>query len=67
MISKKIYEKTPNGGDYSEIFYLDDNGNYIDFSNAKKCIIRECKIDGSLVCETYGICNVGKHEEEELF
>ena len=21
---------TPNGGDYSEIFYMDDNGNYID-------------------------------------
>ena len=27
---KRIDEKTPSGGDYSEIYYFDNNGNQID-------------------------------------
>lgn len=53
----RIDEKTPNGGDYSEIFYMDDFGNAVDEVSATKCVIRECKADGTLVNETFGICN----------
>ena len=53
---KKIIEPTPNGGAYSEIYYLDENGQAINCENAVKCIIRECKEDGELLCQTYGIC-----------
>lgn len=56
MASKKIIEKTPNGGDYSEIFYFDKNGNPTDEENAVKCIIRECKKNGELVGEIFGEC-----------
>ena len=56
MTQEKIIEKTPNGGDYSEIFYFDYNGNPIDSDKATRCIIRECKNDGSLVNETFGTC-----------
>ena len=48
--------KTPNGGDYSEIYYLDDNGNLVDEAEATKCIIRECKADGTLINEIFGNC-----------
>jgi hypothetical protein len=57
MKHEKIIEKTPNGGDYSEIFYFDDNGNPIDSEKATKCIIRECKNDGTVVNEIFGLCN----------
>ena len=30
---------TPNGGDYSEIFYMDDNGNYVDKKVATKAVM----------------------------
>ena len=56
MLSEKVIGKTPNGGDYSEIFYFDDNGNPIDSDKATRCIIRECKNDGSVIKEIYGIC-----------
>lgn len=50
----RVYEPTPNGGDYSEIVYLDDNNNVVDENTATKCVIRECKNDGTLVAETFG-------------
>lgn len=28
MTSERIMGKTPNGGDYSEIFYFDEDGNW---------------------------------------
>lgn len=43
------------GGDYSEIFYFDDNGNPIEAERATKFVIRECDSDGNLIKETYGI------------
>ena len=49
-----VNEKTPCGGDYSEIFYFDDNGNYIEAEKATKFVIRECQSDGNLIKETYG-------------
>lgn len=51
---ERINEKTPCGGDYSEIFYFDDNGNPIDAKEATKFVIRECDHDGNLIKETYG-------------
>ena len=48
--------KAPNG-DYSEVFYFDAEGNLTDEKNAVGCVIRECQKDGTLLRETYGICN----------
>lgn len=47
-------EKTPAGGDYSEIYYLDSNGNLTEAEKATELIIRECTSDGTLIKETYG-------------
>lgn len=51
---KKIVGKTPNGGDYSEIYFFDENGKPVDESKASRCVIRECKKNGELVNETWG-------------
>ena len=53
---QRIDEPTPKGGDYSEIYYFDSNGKIVDESKATKCVIRECKKDGTLVNETFGFC-----------
>lgn len=51
---ERINRKTPNGGAYSEIHYLDDNKRACDKAHATVVRIRECKTDGTLVQETYG-------------
>jgi len=56
MTHKRIDGPTPNGGDYSEIFYFDNDGNAVDADHATRCVIRECKKDGTLVYETHGNC-----------
>ena len=56
----RMNEKTPNGGDYSEIFFMNDAGEVVDESAATKCAIRECKSDGTLVNEIFGVCNAGE-------
>jgi hypothetical protein len=53
MKKERINEKTPNGGDYSEIYYMDNDGNVVDENVATKAVIRECKENGSLICETW--------------
>lgn len=53
---ERIDEPTPNGGAYSEIYYFDDKGEAVDESVASKCVIRECSKDGTLLCETWGVC-----------
>ena len=50
---KRINEKTPNGGDYSEIFYLNDKNDLADDTLATLFIIRESKNNGELVSETF--------------
>lgn len=55
MTYKRVEEKTPSGGDYSEIHYLDKFGNPTDEENAVRCIVRECRSDGKLVSETFGL------------
>lgn len=51
---ERINGKTPNGGDYSEIFYFDKDGNAADETAAVRCVIRECAKDGTLLHETWG-------------
>lgn len=45
---ERVNEPTPAGGDYSEIYYLNNDNDVVDSSEAKKCVIRECKADGTL-------------------
>lgn len=56
MASERIEGATPAGGDYAEIFYTDDAGNPAEKESATMCIIRECKKDGTIVNETFGLC-----------
>ena len=53
MAFERINEKTPNGGDYSEIHFLDDKNNEVEEKNATHCVIRECMNDGSVIKETW--------------
>lgn len=53
---ERVEGKTPNGGDYSEIYYQDNDGNPVDESEATKFVLRECKSDGTLISETFGFC-----------
>lgn len=57
MTHEKIVGETPSGGDYSEIYYLDNDGNAVEAEIATRCMIRECKVDGTLLNEIYGVCN----------
>lgn len=50
----RIDRPTPSGGDYSEIVFFDDKFAIVDESEATRCVIRECKADGTLVCEAWG-------------
>lgn len=43
LIKERMKEKTPSGGDYSELCYLEND----------KMVIRECKSDGTLISETW--------------
>lgn len=47
-------EKTPAGGDYSEMVFLNDKLEVVDEKVATRCVIRECKKDGTLIQETWG-------------
>lgn len=57
MTHEVIKGKTPNGGDYSEIYYFDADGNPVDADVAVRCMIRECAADGTLINEIWGTCN----------
>lgn len=56
---KRVNEKTPSGGDYSEIYYLNDKHEEVPPEQATQYIIRECKKDGTLVMETSGLMQHG--------
>lgn len=51
---ERKYGKTPSGGAYSEIFFLDEKHNIVDSSIATEWVIRECTEDGYLIRETWG-------------
>ena len=57
-------EKTPNGGDYSEIYYRDAEGNATDAGHAVSCEIVEYKNSGEIVGRTYGKCTPGTSRNE---
>lgn len=56
----KVNGRTPHGGDYSEIYYFDTDGNVVDETEAVRCVIRECTKQGKLIAETWG--NVGNNK-----
>lgn len=45
--------KTPNGGDYSESYFFDENWKYTTKENAQHIIIKEYKNNGELIMETF--------------
>lgn len=53
---ERSYESTPSGGDFSEIIYLDGEGNLSTPDSATRCVIRECAKDGALINEVLGAC-----------
>lgn len=53
----RVNEKTPNGGDYSEAFYLDDERNIVEPDKATTIIINECLKDGTIISTTYAKAN----------
>lgn len=55
--SLHLLSEKDEDSDYSEVFYFDAEGNPTDEKNAVRCVIRECQKDGTLLRETYGICN----------
>lgn len=60
---KRVNKPTPGGGSYSEVYYMDQQGNIVDESVAERCCIRECAADGSLLLETYGIIDRKAHPD----
>ena len=56
----KVNGRTPHGGDYSEIYYFDTDGNVVDETEAVRCVIRECTKQGELIAETWE--NVGNNK-----
>lgn len=53
---ERINEKTPNGGDYSEFWYLRGDGSPAkSLDEATHFRIRELTNTGDLVQETYGV------------
>ena len=48
----RIDKKTPNGGDYSQAHYLNDDYEYVPKEEATILMIRQCMADGRLVWQT---------------
>ena len=60
MKVKRDNTPTPAGGDYSELYFFDDNGNSVDEKFATKGILRECLSDGTLVQEIFVLFSKSK-------
>ena len=54
MAFQRIDGKTPNGGDYSEMHFLNDKHEEVPREEATQFMIRECKMDGTLISTVYG-------------
>lgn len=52
---KRVDGKTPSGGDYSELVFLNAAHDVVDETEATEFIIRECKEGGELINTVYGI------------
>jgi len=55
----RVKGRTPNGGAYSEIHYLDRSGNPVDPKDAYQMIIWECTEDGKIICTTSALAGGG--------
>ena len=66
---ERMYEKTPSGVAYSEIFYLDEKHNVVDSSIATRCVIREYTKDGHLIRETWASpkTTINKNKTQKQF
>ena len=62
---KRINGKTPNGGDYAEMYFQDDKGNPVEEAKATRFALRECKKDGTLIFETFGFLGEEDDEDDE--
>jgi len=51
IVFEVIQEKTPLGGDYSEIYYFTDQMMPCEKEKATRAIVRECKTGGALINE----------------
>ena len=60
ITSERRDNPTPNGGDYSEIFYFDDDGNSVDKTAATRAIVKEYKNDGTVVNEVFAFIDRSK-------
>lgn len=58
-LSRINNEKTPSGGKYSEIYFLDDTMSPVDEQVATRCVINEYDDHGHVINTTYGYCNRG--------
>ena len=52
-------EKTPSGGKYSEIYFLNDTMSPVDEQVATRCVIKEYDDHDQVINTTYGYCNRG--------
>lgn len=62
---ERVEGETPNGGDYSEIYYMDKDGNPVDGEVAFKFVLRECKADGTLIHEIFGLVTHGNDDDDD--
>ena len=53
----RVDEPTPNGGDYSVAYYMNDDRNPCEPKYATMCEIVEYKNDGTPIMSTLGFCN----------
>jgi len=53
----RINDKTPNGADYFEMYYCDEDGNDKSKEEATRVIITEFNKEGKIINTTYGILN----------
>lgn len=55
----KLFNKDHCRGDYTEITYYDDTDQMVDPEEAGRIRIREMLADGSVIKESWGICERG--------
>ena len=53
MTSEKKVGPTPNGGEYSIIYYMDEDNNIVDKEKATKARGCEFDKDDNMICETW--------------
>ena len=57
MTHERSYGKTPKGGDYSEIWYLNSKWEPVEKEEATMAEVTEYKSDGSFIASTIALFN----------